>query len=675
MSIRRVVARFVVFAALAAVVAAQGAMKSGIDRAQFDAAVRPQDDLFRHVNGAWLANTPLPPDRASYGTLTELSDRAEANLHTLVDGLVAQKARRAGAPEQQIADLYASFMDEAAVNRLGAAPLAPRLAAIDAVKTPTDLAALLGSLAMQGLDGFVGDYVQADKGDPAKNMLYLEQAGLALPDRDYYLQDTPQFADVRTRYEQYLEKIFTLAGRPNAAGDAKAVLGLETDLAKVQWTSVESRDTVKTYNKMPASRLVQDMPGFDWAAWARPQHLDLNVEWIVDQPSFFKSAAAMVPATPLSTWKAWLAAQLLTHDAPYLSQPFYDAYFDFYGRTLNGQQQPRLRWKRGIQLVNGALGQPLGRLFVDRYFPADSKVRMQRLVTNLLEAYRRSISTLDWMTPPTRQQALAKLAKFGTKIGYPSKWRDYSRLQIRAGDLLGDIERATTFEAEYQLGKLHRPVDREEWLMTPQTVNAYYNELQNEIVFPAAILQPPLFDPTVDDAANYGAIGAVIGHEIGHGFDDQGRKYDGDGRLHDWWTPEDAKEFEKRTQLLVDQYNAYSPLPGLHVNGELTLGENIGDLGGLSIGYQAWKIALGGQPSPIIDGLTGDQRFFFAWAQAWRAKASDAYLRRQVLADPHAWNEFRANGPPSNMQAFYDAFHLQPGDKLYREPAMRVRIW
>jgi putative endopeptidase len=366
---------------------------------------------------------------------------------------------------------------------------------------------------------------------------------------------------------------------------------------------------------------------------------------------------------------------VLTTDAPLLGQPFVDAHFEMFNKTLSGQQTLRLRWKRGVALVNGSVGEALGQVYVARYFPPQAKARMQALIGNLLEAYRRSITDLDWMTPETRQAALAKLAKFGTKVAYPDKWRDYRALQIRRGDLLGDVERASRFEQEYEIGKLGRPVDRQEWLMTPQTVNAYYNELKNEIVFPAAILQPPFFDLAADDAANYGAIGAVIGHEIGHGFDDQGRKYDGDGQLHDWWQPADAAEFERRTKRLVEQFNAYTPLPGVHVNGELTLGENIGDLGGLSIAYQAWKISRGGRPSPVIDGLTGDQRFFMAWAQAWRAKARDAYLQRQVLADPHAWAEFRANGPLSNIQGFYDAFGVKPGDKLYRDPVERVKIW
>jgi predicted metalloendopeptidase len=653
---------------------AQQPLRSGLDPAGFDRSVRPQDDLFRYVNGGWLAKTEIPADRPMYGTFVELTDRAEQDLYTLVQE-ASKTGGPAGTPAQQIGDLFASFMDEATVNRLGAEPLKAHLAEIDAVKDTGELAALIGRLSMIGVPGPVGGFIEADAGNPSAVALYLNQGGTALPDRDYYLVDNPRFVDVRQKYEAYLTTVFGLAGRPNAAADAKAVVALETELARAQWTQVETRDAVKTYNKVPVATLHDEMPGFDWMAWAEPQGLQKASDWVIQEPSFFKAFAALVPATPLATWKAWLAGQLISTEAPLLSQPFVDAHFEMFGTTLNGQQAQRLRWKRGVQLVNGSVGEALGHLYVDRYFPAESKARMQTLVHNLLDAYRVSITGLDWMTPATRQAALAKLAKFSTKIGYPDKWRDYSALRVVRGDLVGNAERAARFEAEYQIAKLGRPVNRDEWLMTPQTVNAYYNPVKNEIVFPAAILQKPFFDVGADDAVNYGAIGGFIGHEIGHGFDDQGRKYDGDGRLHDWWTPADAAEFDTRAKRLVDQFNAYSPLPGLHVNGELTLGENIGDLGGLSIAFQAWKLSLSGRPAPVIDGLTGEQRFFMGWAQAFRAKAREAYLQRQVLADPHSWAEFRANGPVGNIDAFYDAFGVKPGDKLYRAPDERVKIW
>ena len=658
-----------------ALAAQQSSLKSGIDPSGFDKTVRPQDDLFRYVNGAWLATTEIPADRAVHGTFVQLAEKAEADLYALIEELAGDRNKKPGSTAQQVGDFFASFTNVAHLNTLGGEPLEPRLAEVDKIASTTQLAELIGRYSVVGLPGPVGGFVNADAGDPNQMALYLFQGGTALPDRDYYLNPDVKFADIRTKYQQYLEKVFTLAGRPRAADDAAAVLALETALAKIQWTQVESRDAVKTYNKYPVSKVIADFPGFDWMAWAKPQGLDTATEWVISQPSFFRDFAAMVPETPLDTWKAWVAAQVITMHATFLSDEFAQARFDFFNRTLSGQQEQRQRWKRGVQLVNGTMGEALGQLYVARHFPPEAKVRMEQMIDNLIEAYRRSIAGLDWMTEATKKEALAKLAKFSPKIGYPPKWRDYSGLKIEADDLVGNVERASRLEHEYQIGKLSRPVDRDEWLMSPQTVNAYYNPVKNEIVFPAAILQPPFFDVTADDAVNYGAIGAVIGHEIGHGFDDQGRRFDGDGRLRDWWTPADETEFQKRAKLLVEQFNAYSPIPGMQVNGELTLGENIGDLGGLSIAYQAWKLSLAGKPSPVIDGLTGDQRFFMGWAQAWRAKAREEYLRRQVLSDPHAWAEFRANGPLGNIPAFYDAFDVKAGDKLFIEPAKRVRIW
>ena len=651
------------------------APKSGLDAATFDKAVRPQDDLFRHVNGAWLTKTEIPADRATYGTFVQLDEKAEADLYALIEELAGAPNKKPGSTAQQVADFYTSYTNETRINSVGAAALRPRLAQIDRLQNVGELATLAGELSVIGLPGPVGGFIEADAGDPTKVALYLRQGGTALPDRDYYLKDDPKFADIRAKYQQYLEKIFTLAGRPHAAADAKAVFDLETELAKIQWTQVESRDAVKTYNKYPVSKIVAEMPGFDWLAWAKPQGIDKATEWVIGQPSFFKGFAEMVPKVPLDTWKAWLASQLISMHAGNVGTAFDTARFEFFGKTLSGQEVQRPRWKRGVQLINGSMGEALGQLYVAKHFPAASKTRMERMIANLIEAYRQSINELDWMTPETKKEALVKLAKFSAKIAYPDKWRDYSSLQVKPEDIVGNVERANKLDHEYQVSKLGKPVDRGEWLMSPQTVNAYYNPVKNEIVFPAAILQPPFFDVTADDAVNYGSIGAVIGHEIGHGFDDQGRRYDGDGKLRDWWKPADEAEFQKRAKLLIEQFNAYSPLPGMNVNGELTLGENIGDLGGLSIAYRAWKISLGGKPAPTIDGLTGDQRFFMGWAQAWRAKAREAYLQRQVLADPHAWAEFRANGPLSNIPGFYEAFSVKPGDKLFREPEKRVKIW
>ena len=666
-------AALVAFATLG--LGAQQALQSGLDRSTFDASVRAQDDLFRHVNGGWLARTEMPADRAIYGTFVQLSEQAETDLAEIIQGVAKAPSRPPGSAAQLIGDLYASFMDEAALSSLGAAPIKAHLAEIDALENTTELAELIGRFSMIAIGGPVDGYIEADAGDPTRVAVYLSQSGTALPDRDYYLNSDARFAEIRAKYQEYLEKAFKLAGRPNPEASAKLVVALETDLARSQWTRVESRDAVKTFNRYPVAKLVQEMPGFDWMGWARPQQLDQQAEWIIRQPSFFKSFAALVPERPLDAWKAWLAAQVITRYAPLLSQPFQDAAFDFFGRTLSGQQEQRLRWKRGVQFVNASVGDALGQLYVERHFPPASKARMETMIANLVEAYRQSISELDWMTPATRKEALSKLARFSPKIGYPNKWRDYGSLKITTGDLVGNADRATRLESEYQISKLGKPVDREEWLMTPQTVNAYYNPLKNEIVFPAAILQKPFFDVRADDAVNYGAIGSVIGHEIGHGFDDQGRRYDGEGRLRDWWTPADEAEFTKRAQRLVEQFNQYSPVAGVNVNGQLTLGENIGDLGGLSIAHRAYGISRKGQPAPVIDELTGDQRFFMGWAQAWRAKARENYLRQQVLADPHAWAEFRANGPLGNIDAFYTAFNVRPGDKLYRAPDARVKIW
>jgi predicted metalloendopeptidase len=651
------------------------ARQSGIATADIDPAVRAQDDFYRHINGKWLERTEVPADKASYGAFTELADKAEADLRTIIESAAADTTRPAGSVTQQVGDLYASFMNEARAEQLGAAPAKAELAKIDAITTLEGIAAESGYLSAINAGGPINAGVEADAKDPSTTILYLGQGGTSLPDRDYYLLDDPKLAEVRAKYQAYLEKIFTLAGRPDAADAAKSVLAFETALARIQWTRVESRDALKTYNKLALADLSKEMPGFDWMAWMRPQGLDRQVNVVVAQPSFFKSLGAMAAATPLATWKAWLAAQYLTAAAPYLSKPFADAAFDFFGRTIMGQPTERERWKRGVTLVNGSIGMAVGKLYVEKTFPPAAKSRMQRMVDNLLEAYRQSITNLDWMTADTKKQALEKLGKFTTKIAYPDKWRDYTGLVIKPDDLLGNVERAQRFETDRQIAKLGKPVDRTEWEMTPQTVNAYYNPLMNEIVFPAAILQAPFFNFDADEAVNYGAIGAVIGHEIGHGFDDQGRHYDGTGALHDWWTDTDAKEFDKRAQKLVAQYNAAEPLPGLHVNGELTLGENIGDLGGVSIAYKAYKIFLAGKPSPTIDGMTGEQRLFAGWAQVWRSKYREADVRRRLLADPHSPPMFRVNIPISNIEGFYQAFDVSPRDKMYRPPADRVQIW
>jgi putative endopeptidase len=656
--------------------AQQGApLKSGVDRAQMDPAVRPQDDFFRYVNGGWLARTQIPADHTSIGSFVDLRDEAERNVRTLIDETSKSANRAPGSAAQQIGDLYSSFLNEAKSEQLGASPLKAELDRIDAIKTPAELAQRIGELAVIGVGGMSLDVV-ADAKQPTATTLAMGQGGITLlPDRDYYLKDDPKLAETRTQYQAYLQKIFSLVDRSNPAADAKAVLALEVEVAKVQWPAAELRDAVKRYNKYTLATLSGEMPGFDWAAWAKAQNFAGVQDVIVGQPSFFKGYAALVGTTPLATWKAWLAAQLLSKEGEYLSKPFVDAHFEFFDRALRGQQVMRTREERGVQLVNTSLGEAVGSVYVQRFFPAEAKARMQGMVSNLLEAYRQAINTVEWMTPQTRQQALDKLSKFMPQIGYPDKWRSYQGLVIAPGDLAGNVMRLAKFEREYNHAKLGKPVDRTEWGMTPQTVNAYYSPLYNKIVFPAAILQPPFFQFDADDAVNYGAIGAVIGHEIGHGFDDQGRQYDGTGTLHDWWLPQDDQEFRKRAQMLVEQFNAFTPLPGLHVNGQLTLGENIGDLAGLGIAYKAYKVSLGGKAAPVLDGFTGDQRLFLGFGQIWRAKMRDETMRVQVLSNPHSPGEYRANGPVSNIDAFYDAFGVKPGDQMFRPADQRVRIW
>jgi putative endopeptidase len=673
MKIRLTTAAVVAVSAL--VGAQQRPLKSGIIVANMDTSVRPQDDFFRYVNGTWLAKTEIPADHTSIGSFVDLTDQAARNVRTIVEDAAKSQAREPGSATQQIGGLYSSFMDEARIAQLGATPLKGELDKIDAITTPADLVARIGALGQVNVAG-PGLGMAPDVKQPGIVAVTLTQGGVTLlPDRDYYLKDDPKMADARAKYLAYLQAVFTLAGRPNGAADAQAVLALETDLAKVQWTPVESRDAVKSYNKFTIAALGQDMPGFDWAAWIKARGADRATAVIVRQPSFFKGFATLASSTPLSTWRAWLAAHLISAEAEYLSPPFENAHFELFDRILRGQQTPRPRWERGVLLVNASLGEAVGRLYVDQYFPPDAKARMERMVANILEAYRQAISGVDWMTPATRTAALDKLAKFMPQIGYPDTWRSYQGLVIKPDDLVGNFLRLRTFEAAYQMAKFGKPVNRAEWTMTPQTVNAYYAPPLNKIVFPAAILQSPFFQFDADDAVNYGAIGTVIGHEIGHGFDDQGRQYDGTGELRDWWLPADDAQFRKRAKMLADEYNAFSPIPGLHVNGDLTLGENLGDLGGLSIAVRAYRISLGGKPAPVIDGFTGEQRLFIGFGQIWRAKMRDEQMRIQLLSNPHSPGEYRTNGPIPNVDAFYEAFSVKPGDKMYRAPDNRVRIW
>ncbi len=655
--------------------AAPKAPVSGLDLASVDSSVRPQDDLFKHVNGGWLATTEIPADKSSYGAFDQLFDKAQIDLRTIAEEAAKAPNRAPGSDAQKIGDFYGSFMNEARADELGLKPLAAELDAIDRLQSKTDLARYFARMAKLNVINPMNGFVDGDAQQPDREILYIVQGGLGLPDRDYYLKDDPKLKEYREKYVTFLQTMLQLAEQPNAGASARAIFVLETRLARVHWTNVESRDAVKTYNKVALADLPKQFPGFDWSAWSSELGIASAPAIIISQPSYVKAMAATVNELPVSQWKPYLKATLLNGFAPFLSKPFIDTEFELYGRTLRGVQEQQPRWKRAVNTINGNLGEMLGKLYVDRHFKPEAKARMEQLVENMRAAFREGIDGLEWMSPETKKQAQEKLAKFRPKIGYPNKWRDYSKVTVAPDDLVGNVTRAFTAENEYQLGKVGKPIDPEEWGMTPQTINAYYNPVRNEIVFPAAILQPPFFNLDADDAVNYGAIGAIIGHEMGHGFDDQGRRYDGNGVLRDWWTAKDGEEYMKRAKVLVDQFGAFEPLPGLKVNGELTLGENIGDLTGVVIAHRAYTLALKGQPAPAIDGLSGDQRFYMGWAQAWRDKQRDDALRQQVMANPHAPDMYRAIGPVRNVPEFYAAFAVKDGDKMWLAPAERVKIW
>ncbi|WP_085996313.1 M13 family metallopeptidase [Nocardia otitidiscaviarum] len=652
---------------------------SGIDLSHVDASVRVQDDLFAHVNGQWLDSYEIPADRAVDGAFRTLYDQAELDVQRIIQNAAASNAEP-GTEERKIGDLYSSFMDETAVAAAGLTPIAEELEAVRAVTDRGEFATLLGRLQRTGVGGALAYYVDTDDKDSTRYLVHATQSGIGLPDESYYRQD--DYAEIRDKYVAHIRRMFELAG---LEVDADRVFELERKLAAGHWDVVRRRDAELSYNLTTFDALAAEHPEFDWAAWtsALAEGLDrsgpeLFAEIVVHQPDFVRTFARLWASEPLADWQAWATWRVLKGRAAYLTADLVEENFDFYGRTLTGAQENRERWKRGVSLVQELLGEAVGKLYVAEHFPPEAKARMVELVGNLQEAYRRNISQLDWMSPETRKAALAKLEKFTPKIGYPDTWRDYSAVAIDPTDLVGNFRRGYAAEHDRDLNKLGGPVDRGEWFMTPQTVNAYYNPGMNEIVFPAAILQPPFFDMNADDAANYGGIGAVIGHEIGHGFDDQGSKYDGDGNMVDWWTESDRTEFGKRTRALIDQYNALSPkdLSDDHkVNGEFTIGENIGDLGGLSIALEAYKISLEGAEPPVIDGLTGLQRVFFGWAQVWRTKARPEEAIRRLAVDPHSPPEFRCNGVIRNLDSFHEAFGVEPGDALYLEPAQRVKIW
>jgi putative endopeptidase len=653
-------------------------------RAGMDAAIRPQDDLFGHVNGRWLADAEIPSDRATWGSFAVIAERAEQQVRAIIEDCARQAAEAPkGSPAQQIGDLWASFMDEERIEALGASPIAGDLARLAQVGDHEQLAAYLGDFERRGGSGFFGAYVDTDDRDSDRYLVHLVQGGLGLPDESYYREQ--KFAEVREGYVRYAERLLSLAGVPDAERAAERVLAVETRLAAGHWERAETRDVIKGYNLKTLAEVRELAPAFAWDAYADALGADEGTfaEVVVRQPSFFSHLSSLVREIDLEDWKAWAALKVVRAAAPYLAAEFVATNFDFYGRTLSGTPELRARWKRGVAFVEGAVGEAVGQLYVERHFPPRSKAAMDELVANLLEAYRRSITDLDWMTSETKERAFRKLATFRPKIGYPEKFRDYSSIDVRADDLWHNVGAAAAFEHDRQLAKIGSPVDRDEWFMLPETVNAYYNPGTNEICFPAGILQRPFFDADADPAENYGGIGAVIGHEIGHGFDDQGSEYDELGNLNEWWTPEDRAAFKQRAEKLVAQYDAFEPrdLPGEHVNGSLTVGENIGDLGGLTIGLKAYRISRGQDPAAGDpesgsgpDGWTGSQRVFLNWAHCWRAKSRKELALQRLAVDPHSPPEFRAN-IVRNLDEFHEAFGTDPGDGLWLDPVDRVRIW
>ncbi|MBX3480878.1 MAG: peptidase M13 [Caulobacter sp.] len=643
----------------------------GLDLSGFDTSVKPGDDFFRYANGAWVDRTEIPSDRTRFGNFDALSILSEARVRNIIEDAAAGKVQDKDAAK--IGAAYNTFMDEDLAEKLDAKPIQGELAEITRIKTRDELTALMGKGQTQGYSALMGIGIGADSKNPTRYAVYAGVGGLGLPDRDYYLD--AKFAEKKAAYEVYVAKMLGMAGWPNAEQAAKDVVAFETRLAEATWTRAERRDRDKTYNPMSLAELKAYTPGYNWDLYLANTELPKVDRFILGTNTAFPKYAKIYSETPIETLKAWQAFNVIDDAAPMLSKRFVDAQFDFRGKTLSGQPEQKPRWKRAVAFVNGTLGESVGRIYVARYFPPESKAKMLSLVGDIRSVLKTRIENLAWMSPETKEKALDKLSKFTVKIGYPDQWRDYSALEIKEGDLYGNALRAGAYEWRRDVARLNEPVDKKEWGMTPQTVNAYYNSVNNEIVFPAAILQAPFFDPDADPAINYGGIGGVIGHEISHGFDDQGRKSNGDGVLTDWWTAEDATKFKAQADKLGAQYSAFEPLPGAKVNGALTMGENIGDLGGLSLGLDAYHVSLGGKPAPILDGLTGDQRVFFGWAQVWRQKIRDEALRQQVVTDPHSPAYYRVNGTIRNVDGWYDAFGVKEGDKLYVKPEDRVRIW
>ena len=647
----------------------------GVDLEAMDRSVKPGDDFFRYVNGRWAATAQIPPDKTSFGAFQMLADLSEARVRALLDGWAADKALKAGSDEVKVASIYRTFLDEATAEKLDAKPIQPYLKAVKKAKTHADIARQMGRSAATFGRSLFGAGVSDDAKNPDKYALYLSQSGIGLPDREFYLRDN--FKPQKERYQKYVADMLRLIAWEEPEKNAADIVAMESKIAEAHWTRAEGRNRDKTYNPMTMADLEKNAPGFPWRVAFKEAGLDKVDRAVVRQNTAFPKLATIFADTPVATLKAWQAFHVADDVAPLLSKRFVDTHWEFCSKFLNGTEEQRPRWKRAVGAAENAMGEAVGRTYVADYFPPQSKAKMEKLVADLRAAMKGRIENLQWMGPETKARALDKLSKFGVKIGYPAKWRDYSALRIREGDLAGNAERARKFEWAYDVGRIGQAVDKGEWGMTPQTVNAYYSSVKNEIVFPAAILQPPFFDPNADPAVNYGAIGGVIGHEITHGFDDQGRKSDGDGVLRDWWAAEDAAKFEAQATRLGAQYEAFNfpQLPGSHIIGRLTMGENIGDLGGILLGLDAYKLSLNGQPSPVLDGFTGEQRVFLGWGQVWRTMMRDDALRQLLMTNPHSPGPVRAFAPLRNVDAWYEAFGVKEGDANYVKPEERVRIW
>ncbi|OZB07011.1 MAG: peptidase M13 [Idiomarina sp. 34-48-12] len=652
----------------------QQQLTSGLRLDAFNTDVRPQDDLFQFVNGTWYDNTEIPADKSRIGSFLELRERNQERLRSLIETAAAKDAE-AGSNAQKIGDFFNSYMDVEKLNSLGYTPIAADLQAIAQVETHADVVERFAELAKIGVSGPFGFYVYGDKKNPDYNALYMGQSGLSLPDRDYYLKDEEKFVEIRNEYKAYIKDVLALVDYEQAEAAADAILELETKIAEAHWSRVQSRDAEATYNPKTTEEMVALMGSFDFPTYAKITGIDVADKYVVSQLSYFETFGDMFDDVSVETWKHYMTLRTVNRFASVLTEEINDRNFAFYGKVLRGTPEQEPRWKRGVDATDNALGEVLGQLYVEKYFPPAAKARMEELVDNLIVAYGESIKDLEWMSEETKQKALEKLSKFTPYVGYPSEWRDYSELTVTDDNLVENIKRSYAFDYQESLSEIGQPVKEEDWGMTPQTVNAYYSPVRNEIVFPAGILQPPFFDMEAEDAVNYGGIGAVIGHELGHGFDDQGSKYDGDGNLNSWWTDGDREAFDARGAQLAAQYDGYEVIPETFINGKLTLGENIGDLAGLTIAYRAYVDSLNGKESPVMDGFTGEQRVFLGWAQVWKNKARDEFVRNQVLSDPHSPADYRVNGTVVNIPAFYEAFDVKPGDELYLPPEERVTIW